>query len=155
MPSLAGNYNPAVGVILQVAIFDPTQIASFSAALPQQGAQNIPNLMLFAALLDTGASVTCISNNVVQKLGLQPSGKTSMSGSTGARTVDQYTFGVGLIFGAQQTATGAFNGQLNLHMVQGCEFTHHGFGFDVLIGRDILCKGCFSMSFDGHFILSL
>jgi hypothetical protein len=78
-----------------------------------------------------------------------------MSGSTGTSTVDQYTFGVGFIFSAQQMPTGAFNGQLSLHLVQGCEFTHHGFGFDVLIGRDILCKGAFSMSFDGHFILSL
>jgi hypothetical protein len=151
MPSLAGNYNPAVGVILQVAIFDPAQVAAIGT---QQAAQNA-NLTLFAALLDTGASVTCISNNVVQKLGLQPSGKTRMSGSTGTSTVDQFTFGVGFVFGAQQSPTGAFSGHLHLHMVQGCEFTHHGFGFDVLVGRDILCKGVFSMSFDGHFILSL
>jgi hypothetical protein len=156
MPSLAGNYNPAVGVILQVAIFDPAQVASFTSPSKQSPQpQNLQNLTLFAALLDSGASVTCISNNVVQKLGLQPSGKTNMSGSTGASTVDQYTFGVGLVFGATQAPTGAFTGQLNLHMVQGCEFTHHGFGFDVLVGRDILCKGAFSMSFDGHFILSL
>jgi hypothetical protein len=145
MPSLAGNYNPAVGVIIQVAIFGPSQVATVSA---HQALQN-SNLALFAALLDTGASVTCISSNVIQKLGLQPSGKTSMSGSTGTSTVDQFTFGVGVIFGAQQSPTGTFSGHLNLHLVQGCEFTHHGFGFDVLMGRDILCKGAFSMSFDG------
>jgi Aspartyl protease len=153
MPSISGNYNPAVGVIIQVAIVDAAQAAALGAG--QQSGQNPSKLTLFAALLDTGASVTCISSNVVQSLGLQPSGKTTMSGSTGASTVDQYTFGVVLVFGAQQTPSGAFSGQLNLHLVQGCEFTHHGFGFDVLIGRDILCKGSFSMSFDGHFILSL
>jgi hypothetical protein len=109
---------------------------------------------MFAALLDTGASVTCISNNVVQAIGLTPSGKTSMVGSTGASTVDQYTFLVGFLFGAQQTATGAYTGQLNAHLVQGCEFQAHGFGFDVLIGRDILCKGTMSLSFDGHYVLT-
>jgi hypothetical protein len=109
---------------------------------------------MFSALLDTGASVTCISKNVVQNLGLQPSGKTQMSGSTGANTVDQYAFVVGFMFGAQQTAAGTYSGQLNAHLVQGCEFVHHGFGFDVLIGRDILCKGSFTLTFDGHYALA-
>jgi hypothetical protein len=108
---------------------------------------------MFAALLDTGASVTCISKNVVQTVGLHPSGKTSMSGSTGQDTVDQYTFVVGFIFGARQTPAGLVSGQLNAHLVQGCEFQSHGFGFDILIGRDILCKGSLSLSFDGHYLL--
>jgi hypothetical protein len=119
-----------------------------------QHGQQPPNLTMFAALLDTGASVTCVSNNVVQAIGLQPSGKTSMSGSTGQSTVEQYTFLVGFVFGTQQTPTRAVSGQLNLHLVQGCEFVSHGFGFDVLIGRDILCKGRLSISFDGHYVLA-
>jgi len=108
---------------------------------------------MFAALLDTGASATCISKNAIQTVGLQPSGKTNMSGSTGQTLVDQYTFLVGLMFGAQQSATGAISGQLHTHLGQGCVFTSHGFGFDVLIGRDILCKGALSLSFDGHYVL--
>jgi hypothetical protein len=109
---------------------------------------------MFAGLLDTGASVTCVSKNVVQAVGLQPSGKTSMSGSTGQNVVDQYTFIVGLLFGAQQGPTGVISGHLHTHLVQGCEFISHGFGFDLLIGRDILCKGILSLSFDGHYTLS-
>jgi Aspartyl protease len=108
---------------------------------------------MFAGLIDTGASVTCISANVIQHAGLQPSGKTSMSGSTGVKIVDQYTFLVGFLFG-QPGPSGAISGQMNVHMVQGCEFTNHGFGFDVLIGRDILCKGSLHMSFDGHYTLA-
>ena len=77
-----------------------------------------------------------------------------MSGSTGQSTVEQYTFLVGFVFGTQQTPTRAVSGQLNLHLVQGCEFVSHGFGFDVLIGRDILCKGRLSISFDGHYVLA-
>jgi hypothetical protein len=45
------------------------------------------------------------------------------------------------------------SGQLSMHLVQGCEFMSHGFGFDVLIGRDILCKGILTLSFDGHYLL--
>jgi hypothetical protein len=151
MPCVAGNYNPAVGVILQVAILPQSQLT----ALRTQQQQSPPqNLTMFPGLLDTGASTTCISKNVVQTIGLQPSGKTSMSGSTGQSTVDQYTFVVGFMFAAQQSPTGAISGQLFAHLVQGCEFMSQGFGFDVLIGRDILCKGTLSLSFDGHYVLS-
>jgi hypothetical protein len=151
MPCLAGNYNRAVGVIVQVAVLPQAQLAVLQS--PPTG-QTPPNLTMFAALLDTGASVTCISKNVVQSLSLQPSGKTSMSGSTGQNTVDQFTFVVGFLFGAQQTPTGAIAGELGAHLVQGCEFMSHGFGFDVLIGRDILCKGTMTLSFDGHYVLA-
>src|SRR5262249_26256038 len=144
MPCVAGNYNPAVGVILQVAILPQSQLAALRTQQQQSPPQNLP---MFAGLLDTGASTTCISKNVVQTIGLQPSGKTSMS-------VDQYTFVVGFMFAAQQSPTGAISGQLFAHLVQGCEFMSHGFGFDVLIGRDILCKGTLSLSFDGHYVLS-
>jgi hypothetical protein len=134
MPLVAGNYNPAAGVLIQVAILPQSQLAAIQAG------GTPANLTMFAALVDTGASVTCISSNVVQALGLQPSGKTQMSGSTGQNTVDQYTFVVGFMFGVQQTPTGAFSGQISTHSVQGCEFVSHGFGFDVLIGRDICAK---------------
>lgn len=155
MPCLAGNYNPAVGIILQVAILPQTQVAALQTAPTHPGPSPLPNLTMFAALLDTGASVTCISKNVVQSLALLPSGKATMSGSTGQNTVDQYTFFVGFIFGAQQTPSGAISGQLDARLVQGCEFSNHGFGFDVLVGRDILCKGTLSFSFDGHYVLSI
>ncbi|MFL6797334.1 MAG: aspartyl protease family protein [Xanthobacteraceae bacterium] len=95
---------------------------------------------MFAALLDTGASVTCVSTNVIQALNLHPSGKTTMSGSTGQTTVDQYTFAVAFLFDPQQTPTGQFSGQVQAHFVQGCEFTHHGFGFDILMAATSCAK---------------
>jgi hypothetical protein len=154
MPCIAGNYNPAVGIILQVAILPQEELTAIRAS-PQEQPPKSPDLRMFAALVDTGASVTCISSNVVQKLGLQPSGKTNMSGSTGQNIVDQYTFVVGVLIPTQQSPTGAISGQLAAHLVQGCEFVSHGFGFDVLVGRDILCKGALSLSFDGHYVLSM
>jgi hypothetical protein len=40
--------------------------------------------------------------------------------------------------------------------VMGTEFVPPpGTAFDILLGRDILCRGVFSMSFDGHGVFSL
>jgi hypothetical protein len=43
---------------------------------------------------------------------------------------------------------------LSSHLVQGCEFANHGFGFDLLLGRDVLCKGALMLSSDGHYTLA-
>jgi hypothetical protein len=110
MPLVSGNYNPAAGVLLPVAILPQSQLAELQSKGP--GALNITT---FSALIDTGASVTCISSNVIKTLGLQPSGKTVMSGSTGQNTVDQYAFVVGFMFSVQQNPTGTFSGQINAH----------------------------------------
>lgn len=152
MPCISGNYNPSVGVVVQVAVLPLSMIST------SQGRQNNQivgqNIQFFPALFDTGASITCISNSVVKAVGLKPSGKTQMSGSTGQGTVNQYAFVVGLMWGTQQNPTGTFNGNMASHVVQGCEFTNHGFGFEVLLGRDIICKGVLTMSFDGHFVFA-
>jgi hypothetical protein len=68
--------------------------------------------------------------------------------------VPSFTFVVGFLFGAQQAPTGAISDQLKAHLVQGCECTSHGFGFDVLIRRDIICKRALSLSFDGNYMLA-
>ena len=41
-----------------------------------------PKLDIFKALIDTGATSTCISGRVVSATGLAPSGKTPMTGAT-------------------------------------------------------------------------
>jgi len=155
MPCLSGNYDRAAGILVNVGILPHQQFAAIQqaglAASPQTPLGQLP---IFTGLLDTGASVTCISDKVIKAVGLQPSGKTMMSGSTGQSSVDQYSFCVVFMFGLQQTPTGQFTGQVNVRLVQGCEFTSHGFGFDVLIGRDILCQGALMLSFDGHYTIS-
>jgi hypothetical protein len=154
MPSLSGSYNPAVGVIVSVAVMPPSMVPSLASNPTAPSVLSQQQLTFFPALIDTGASITCIADSVVKTLGLTPSGKTMMSGSTGQGPVDQYTFAVGFIYGAQMNPSGTMNGAMSMKLVQGCEFTNHGFGFDVLIGRDILCSGHFSMSYDGHWLMS-
>lgn len=125
MPCLSGNYDPAVGILVQVGIVPQAQLAAIQAGriTPQNPLQQ---MAFFMGLLDTGASVTCISSNVVNALKLQPSGKTTMTGSTGQTQVDQYTFLVVFMLNPQQLPTGQVTGQANVNLVQGCEFTNHG-----------------------------
>lgn len=150
MPCISGRSDPRIGPLLQVAItsFDFTQkgVADGQAS---------PALHMYQALIDTGASGTCISDKVVSDVGLAATGKTMIAGATGQAPVDQFAFGVGFLLNPVAEPTGQVSGGLVMHKVQGSLF-HGGAGaFDVLLGRDIICKGALHMSFDGHFTLSM
>jgi hypothetical protein len=148
MPCISGNYTPAAGPILQLAV---VSIDLLRQAVANPAAMSNPSM--YNALLDTGASTTCVSEKVIADLALHPTGKTQMVGATGVKVVDQYGFAIGLMTSAQPTSAGLLTGQLSLLQVQGCVFDNPGMGFDVLLGRDILCQGSFSVTFDGRFLL--
>lgn len=59
------------------------------------------------------------------------------------------------MFPQTQLPTGAVQANIVAISVTGSEFDNTNCGFDVLLGRDVICKGIFSMSFDGHAVLSL
>ena len=145
MPCIAGRFNPRVGPILEVAVvdtdFDPT-------------AETSPTLHTYGALIDTGASSTCVSQKVVAEVGLVPTGKVPLAGVAGVSLVDQFTFGVGFILPTEQEPSGNVRGDLHVSQVLGCQFDKGEAVFDVLLGRDVICGGAFHMSFDGRFILS-
>jgi Aspartyl protease len=110
------------------------------------------------ALLDTGASSTCISQKVINDLSLTPIGKVPAGHAQGiAAAVNQYQFQVVFAFpiGAP-TPTGITPTQIMPNAVTGIEFVPQpGSPYDVLLGRDILCRGVFTMSFDGHATFSI
>jgi hypothetical protein len=108
---------------------------------------------LYAALFDTGASVTCISSEVARDLKLPPMGKQTMVGVGGAAATNLYQFNCGFPMGQTPQATGMVTGTFAFFPLQGLEFVKTpGTAFDVLLGRDILCKGHLSLSYDGHCI---
>jgi len=109
---------------------------------------------MYRALLDTGASSTCISQRVVDEIELSPTGKTMLIGATGRQEVDQYSFGVGLLVSQEAQPSGDVRSQINVRPTIGTLFQNDAGAFDVLLGRDILCSGVFTISFDGHFTLS-
>lgn len=84
------------------------------------------------AAWDTGATDTIISPSIVVELGLQPTGKTSISSYGGAVEVNTYT--IDLCF---QNGTKIEN----LEVLSGeyCDY-------DVLIGMDVITQGDFCVS---------
>lgn len=151
MPSLAFQYSPNVGPLIQLAIWKPGFIPSQQPISAQNPATAVT---FYNALIDTGASCTCITPKVVNDVGLTPVGKQSVGGVHGKKIVNQYQFQVALLFPQSQAATGLVNANVMVTPVTGVEFDSPG-GFEVLLGRDIICRGILQISFDGHGILSL
>ena len=138
MPCLSGEYDPTVGVLLQVAVLP-------GGTLEQQPEGEAP---AFSGLVDTGADVTCISDKVSTVLDLQPTGKVQMVGATDADAVavNQYLVDLLLQFGTQH---------IGIPDHRAATFGSGSPHYDVLIGRDILCTGVFTMDFAGRFTFSV
>ena len=136
MPCLSGEYDPTVGVLLQVAVLP-------GGTLEQQSGGEAS---VFSGLVDTGADVTCISDKVSTVLDLQPTGRVQMVGATGAGDVNQYLVDLLLQFGTQH---------IGIPDHRAASFGSGSPHYDVLIGRDILCKGVFTMDFAGRFTFSV
>jgi hypothetical protein len=98
--------------------------------------QPIPNVIRIRALVDTGASGTCVDPSVPQGLGLTPTGSTSMvTPSTGAtpHTADQYD--VAIVVPCANAPPLVFQ-----TVPVACVELLASQGFHALIGRDILNK---------------
>lgn len=97
-----------------------------------------------SALIDTR---TCISHAVADALGLQPTGKISVQSSTESKAMNTYVVDLFFRFGADPI--------YSLPAMEVAEFNASPSAFGVLLGRDVLCRGTFVMSADGHFTFCL
>ena len=95
----------------------------------------IPPSQTIKALVDTGASCTCIDPTVLEPLNLAPTGTVSAhTPSTGSTPAVMNQFDVGMvIYGAT-----ADHPPFHLPTVAVMETPLRGQGFDALLGRDIL-----------------
>lgn len=89
------------------------------------------------ALWDTGASITCISTNVVNKLSLTPSGRQTIQTPGGQKIVNTYLVDVSLPNG------------VTFSDVPVCDSEIGSQGLDVLIGMDLISLGDFSITQQG------
>jgi len=139
MPCLSNKYDPAIGAVINIGVLFPGSIAPGLPAPSQISA--------FPALIDTGASSTCISNVVAQIVGLHPMGMRPMSSATESKPVNVYLIDLILPFGASG---------LIMPGAQVMEFTPvPGSPYQILLGRDVICKGVLTMSFDGQITFSV
>jgi Aspartyl protease len=85
-------------------------------------------------LLDTGASISAIDTDIVQNLGLQPTGATLIhTPSTGVTPYQTSTYDIRIVIFGSVTAHSFI-----LPAVAVTESALKDFGFQVLIGRDVL-----------------
>jgi hypothetical protein len=139
MPCLTGQFNPSVGILLNIVVLPPSPYGP--------GTQIPPTFTPFPALIDTGANTTCISRQVVQAVGLQSIGMTQMVSATQTIAAPVYLVDLLLPFGNAGLL------QQGIHVMEfQVSGTHH---FQMVLGCDILCRGVLTMSFDGHFTFSL
>jgi predicted aspartyl protease len=123
-------------VDIQVGVSEEREDALLKAGLP------VPNPVQIRALIDTGASCTCIDPSALQSLGLTPTGSTPIhTPSTGgtAQNADQYDVSVILLHP---------NLQLTIPTVAIIEAELSIQGIQALIGRDVL-QGCL-LIYDGQ-----
>jgi hypothetical protein len=144
MPCLSGIFDPIQGIFINIAVAKPGEITSATKNL------KIPN---FVALVDTGASKTCISKQAAQTAGLIAIGKSPMVSATHTVDMDNYLADIFLPFGA--APLGGTTG-LVINSISILEFNcETNCSFQILLGRDVLTKGIFTISFDGHFSFAI
>ena len=85
-------------------------------------------------------------------LNLRPTGLIPVSGVHGTGHTNSYQFLVGFFAPHPLSTGGTVFGNLTQFLVDGIEFDDSGCLFDILLGRDILCNGSFSMAFNNQFI---
>lgn len=95
-----------------------------------------PKVETFRALWDTGASRSTISSNVVERLGLQPTGFTDVYHAQGKGCTNVYKVNILLPNQTGYMAMDVLEGDLH--------------NFDVLIGMDIISQGDFSITHEGN-----
>lgn len=139
MPCLSGQYDPKVGVLLEVGVLP-------GGSLEPQIQTEIPHATVVSALLDTGADHTCISSIFARSLGIKEVGKVAVTGATGTASMNQYLIDMILRFGPN-------NIFIPNHIVT--ELKADSPNYRMLIGRDIICQGIFTMEFSGRFSFSV
>lgn len=148
MPCIWGKYSSS-RIILQVAIIPDSLYQQM-----MQGA-GTGQLSVFNALVDTGATSTCITNNVVTKCELSPIGQVPIQGVSGQQHHNNYLFRVAFAFGTPKTGQ-TFEGHVHIFNkpIQGPELKMANAGFDILLGMDVLGEGSLKVDGDGSFSFS-
>lgn len=106
-----------------------------AAALVREGME-LPNVPAATALLDTGASCTCVDPSILAALGLTPKGEADVltpSTTEGPERADEYD--CGLFIFAETTENPYF-----VRNIPVLASPLRQQGIDALIGRDVLAK---------------
>lgn len=143
MPCVTVPFDPKIGAIITVGVAKPT---------PIRDPKDKVKIQEVRALVDTGATITCITPALADKVGLLLLGKTTMISASETSDVNLYFASFFIPFGEPGKA--AAQGQIDDMPMM--EFNMEGGQFQMLLGRDILCQGVFQMvGYDRRFMFCL
>ena len=152
MPCIWGQHNNSQ-LFCSVVIIPGSAQLPIVTSVANVPVPTLPSTTAFAALIDTGATTTGISNKVVTQLNLQPVGRVPIHSVSGIQHHNSYLIRVGFPFllppgsalavGLPPLAPGQAHTQLHLldKVIQSCEFHAGNANFDVILGMDVLSTG--------------
>ena len=92
------KFNPAIGPILR----DVFVTAPGILGTPENSGEDKPPLIGCSLLMDSGASITCIAQDVAKQLKLRPSGKLNVSVPTGLASANTYVSTLAFLSATQE-----------------------------------------------------
>jgi hypothetical protein len=140
MPCLNGKFNPQVGPLINVKILGAGTMTLQNTAFPSTALD-------FVGLIDTGASRTCITPKVAQDVGLSAVSKMPFGGVHGLKPVNVYLIDIVVPMMPNSFFLGGIPA-MELAAIPNSPF-------EVLIGRDLICRGVLTLGSDGHFSFCL
>ena len=160
MPSLSASFNPALGPILSLFLTPPAvlqQAVQAIAAGPQQAPVSVHAAQ---ALVDTGASITSVTRQLAQTVGLPLIGMRPLGTAGGVVPANVYLADIAIPFGALPIGAPGQQMAANLPAVTipdvtVMEFQSSSPQFNMLLGRDIISRGMLTIGFDGRFTFSI
>ena len=143
MPCLTVQFDPVHGPLITLGISPAHSVAQEPTA--------VRVLTQITALVDTGASLTSVTPEIAEKVGLTLLGKTPMMSASETTETNLYLADIAIPFGEPgQSAHGMVSDARVM------EFQMDGGNFQMLLGRDILCRGLFQMvGYDKRFTFCL
>ena len=148
MLSVTGNHN-SEQVFCDVVLMPVESLDGMSSYTSSPAP---PKVFILKALIDTGATHTCITESAAKKLDLTPLGFVPTMGIHGVSEVRYYLFRVGFI--KHETSDGQVSASdmaILEKPIQGTELQIEDAGFEVLLGMDALSCGNLHVWANGKF----
>ena len=150
MSCLAFNYNPEVGPLINAIVFSVTKDLLVDLShIPK----NLKDFKIYRALIDTGAAFTAVSDKIIKESKLKQRGEIELYPAFGKPEICKTFFAfIGFVSNTRNPIINNDPVRIGqILSVEACNFNNPS--FDLIIGRDILCQGCFTMSHDNHFTI--
>ena len=145
MPSMSFQYDPAIGPIIHILF---TQAGALVTPTGQAAGADF--------LIDTGASITCISPEIVQRTGLRSLGKQTVGVASGVASLNTYLVDLLIPFGDPKRAQGSNLQTFPVPNIQVMEYLGDTSRYQGLPGRDIIDRGIFMIAgWDRKYYFSL